>query len=55
MVSQRQSLMRKPSFLEIEDDAENNIDQPLVNSFLDLHRESFDSDIVRSMEYSDGD
>jgi hypothetical protein len=45
--------MRKPSFLEIEDDAERNVDKPLVNSFLDLNRESFDT--VRSMEYSDGD
>jgi hypothetical protein len=40
--------MRKPSFLEIEDDVEKDCDQQLGDSFLDLKRESFDT--VRSLE-----
>ena len=48
MDNQRQALLRKPSFLEIEDDTEKNVDSPVVNSFLDFNRESFDT--VRSME-----
>jgi len=41
--------MRKPSFLEIEDDSEEESDaessgDPIDGSFLDLARESFDSD-----------
>jgi len=45
--------MRKPSFLEIEDDPQKDVDQPVVDSFLNLHRESLDT--VCSVEYSDDD
>jgi hypothetical protein len=40
--------MRKPSFLEIDDDVEKDCERQLGDSFLDLHRESFDT--VRSLE-----
>lgn len=48
----RQSLMRKPSFLEIDDDTDRETDgespgEQLNGSFLDLARESFDT--VRSV------
>jgi hypothetical protein len=44
----RRSIMRKPSFLEIDDDVEKDCERQLGDSFLDLHRESFDT--VRSLE-----
>ena len=44
----RRSIMRKPSFLEIEDDFEKESDRRLGDSFLDLNRESFDT--LRSLE-----
>ena len=44
----RRSIMRKPSFLEIEDDFEKEGDRRLGDSFLDLNRESFDT--LRSLE-----
>ncbi|RDB29190.1 hypothetical protein Hypma_015770 [Hypsizygus marmoreus] len=49
----RRSIMRKPSFLEIDDDTDDrdtdveSIGEPLGGSFLDLARESFDT--VRSI------
>jgi len=44
--------MRKPSFLEIEDEADKDADRPMDDSFLDLNRESFDT--LRSMPEPDG-
>lgn len=47
----RKSLMRKPSFLEIDDDIDRDpgfVGKPLDGSFLDLARESFDT--VRSSD-----
>ena len=47
-VFHRQSIIRKPSFLEIDDDTDKETDgessgEPLNGSFLDLARESFDT------------
>lgn len=44
----RRSLLRKPSFLEIDDEAQNPVDKGLGSpddSFLDLTRESFDTNV----------
>lgn len=42
-VMHRQSLLRKPSFLDIEDDSDPEADNQGPSSFLDLARESFDT------------
>jgi hypothetical protein len=47
----RRSIMKKPSFLEIEDEDKDS-DLHLDGSFLDLNRESFDT--LRSMPEPDG-
>jgi len=45
-IFRRRSLLRKPSFLEIDDEVAQDIDNPggsPDDSFLDLTRESFDT------------
>lgn len=39
----RQSIMKKPSFLEIDDDTDQDTREATTESFLDLARESFEA------------
>ncbi|KDQ31044.1 hypothetical protein PLEOSDRAFT_1092426 [Pleurotus ostreatus PC15] len=47
-ILQRRSLLRKPSFLEIDDDIDKEEPDGIEDSFLDLARESFDT--VRTID-----
>ncbi|KAF4573153.1 hypothetical protein EYR36_007663 [Pleurotus pulmonarius] len=47
-ILQRRSLLRKPSFLEIDDDIDKDEPDCIEDSFLDLNRESFDT--VRTID-----